>query len=314
MTTLDFEKSIQEVEEKINALRHLTSSTEINISDELRRLEEKLVRLTETAYKKLTPWQKVQVARHENRPQTSDYIQGLIQDFVPLRGDRAFGEDRAILGGIGRFNNQTVVILGQERGRDTQSRLEHNFGMAKPEGYRKAIRLMRMAEHFKVPILTFVDTSGAFPGMESEARGQAEAIAQAMNTSFGLSVPIISTIIGEGGSGGAVGIATGNIILMLEHSIYSVISPEGCASILWKDATKAPLAAQTLHLTAQDLYHLKVIDEIIPEHLGGAHRHKEETIQAVGNALARYLGSFDNMPPEIIKKQRQDKFENMTRL
>ena len=254
------------------------------------------------------------VARHESRPQTSDYIAGLIQDFVPLSGDRNFADDKAIIGGMGRFNGRTVMVIGHERGKDTQSRLEHNFGMAKPEGYRKAIRLMKMADHFKIPVLTFVDTAGAFPGMEGEERGQAEAIASAMESSFGLTVPVIATIIGEGGSGGAIAIATGNTVLMLEHSIYSVISPEGCASILWKDAKKASTAAETLHLTAQDLFKFKVVDEIIEEPLGGAHRHVRETVEAVGKVIDRYLATFDNMPPEIIKKQRQDKFLAMTRM
>ncbi len=314
MKALDFEKNIVEVEEKIDALRHLTDSSELNIADEVKRLEDKLQKQMESTYKKLTPWQKVQVARHESRPQTSDYIDGLIQDFVPLAGDRNFADDKAIIGGIGRFNGRTVMVIGHERGKDTQSRLEHNFGMAKPEGYRKAIRLMKLADHFKMPVLTFVDTAGAFPGMEGEERGQAEAIASAMDASFGLTVPVIATIIGEGGSGGAIAIATGNTVLMLENSIYSVISPEGCASILWKDAKKASTAAETLHLTAADLFKLKVIDEIIEEPLGGAHRHPAETIEAVGKAIDRYLTTFDNMPPEIIKKQRQDKFLAMTRL
>lgn len=312
MVTLDFEKDIQKVEEKIEALRHLTDSSEMNIADELKRLQEKLTKLIQATYKKLSPWQKVQVARHENRPQTSDYIKKLIQDFVPLRGDRQFGEDRAILGGIGRFNGRTVVVMGQECGEDTQSRIEHNFGMAKPEGYRKAVRLMKMAERFKIPVLTFVDTAGAFPGQESEARGQAEAIAQAMDTSLSLTVPVIATIIGEGGSGGAIGIATANAVLMLENSIYSVISPEGCAAILWKDATKAPDAANALHLTAQDLLKHKIIDEIIEEPIGGAHRYPEQTIEDVGKVIDRYLVAFDSMPPEIIKKNRQDKFMSMT--
>lgn len=314
MKTLEFEKNIREVEEKINALRHLPSTDGMNIADELKRLEAKLQKQIDQTYKNLTPWQKTQVARHENRPHMHDYVKGLIHDFVPLSGDRVYGEDKAIIGGIGCFNERTVMVIGQEKGHDTKSRLEHNFGMAKPEGYRKAIRLMKMADRFKIPVLTFVDTSGAFPGSEGESRGQAEAIAEAMEASFGLTVPIIATVIGEGGSGGAIAIATANTILMLENSVYSVISPEGCASILWKDASKAEKAAETLRLTAQDLLRLKLIDEVIAEPSGGAHRGKKETIAAVGAAIDRYLSTFDNMPPEIIKKHRQDKFMEMTRL
>ena len=313
MKSLDFEKTIREVEEKIIALHDITSSDEIDVAEELTRLETKLKKQIDLAYKKLTPWQKTQVARHEDRPHTSDYIQNLMTDFVELRGDRCFADDRAIIGGIARFNGRTVMVIGQEKGHDTPSRLEHNFGMAKPEGYRKAVRLMQMAEHFGFPILTFVDTSGAFPGVDGEARGQAETIARAMDTSLGLTVPIISTIIGEGGSGGAVALATANTILMLENSIYSVISPEGCASILWKDAAKAEQAAGALCLTAQDLLRFGLIDEIVPEPVGGAHRHPIETIEEVGKAIDRYLATFDSMPPMIIKKHRQDKFLAMTK-
>ena len=314
MKTLEFEKNIREVEEKIEGLRHLAPTDEMNIVDEIKRLEAKLKKQMETVYKKLTPWQKTQVARHEDRPHALDYIKTLITDWTPLRGDHCFGDDEAIVGGIGRFNGRTVMVIGQEKGHDTQSRLKHNFGMAKPEGYRKAIRLMQLADHFGIPVLTFVDTAGAFPGLEGEERGQAEAIAKAMDVSLGLTVPIIATVIGEGGSGGAIAIATANTVLMLENAIYSVISPEGCASILWKDSAKAPIAAETLHLTAQDLLKLKVIDEIIEEPLGGAHREPKEAIEAVGRTIDRYLSTFDNMPPEIIKKQRQDKFMGMTRL
>jgi len=313
MKSLDFEKTIREVEEKIIALHDITSSDEIDVAEELTRLETKLKKQIDLAYKKLTPWQKTQVARHEDRPHTSDYIQNLMTDFVELRGDRCFADDRAIIGGIARFNGRTVMVIGQEKGHDTPSRLEHNFGMAKPEGYRKAVRLMQMAEHFGFPILTFVDTSGAFPGVDGEARGQAETIARAMDTSLGLTVPIISTIIGEGGSGGAVALATANTILMLENSIYSVISPEGCASILWKDAAKAEQAAGALCLTAQDLLRFGLIDEIVPEPVGGAHRHPIETIEEVGKTIDRYLATFDSMPPMIIKKHRQDKFLAMTK-
>lgn len=314
MKTLEFEKNIREVEEKIEGLRHLVPSDGMNIVDEIKRLESKLKKQMEAVYKKLTPWQKTQVARHEDRPHALDYIKTLVTDWTPLRGDRCFGDDEAIVGGIGRFNGRTVMVIGQEKGHDTQSRLKHNFGMAKPEGYRKAIRLMQLAEHFGLPVLTFVDTAGAFPGLEGEERGQAEAIAKAMDVSLGLTVPVVATVIGEGGSGGAIAIATANAVLMLENAIYSVISPEGCASILWKDAAKAAVAAETLHLTAQDLLKLKIVDEVIEEPLGGAHRGPKEAIEAVGRTIDRYLSTFDNMPPEIIKKQRQDKFMTMTRL
>ncbi len=313
MKTLDFEKTIGEVEEKIEALRHLSQPDGIDIDAELTRLQTKLEKHMELAYTNLTAWQKTCVARHENRPHTLDYIRTLIKDFVQLRGDRCFGEDEAIIGGLGRFNGRTVMVLGQEKGRDTPTRVQHNFGMARPEGYRKAIRLMRMANHFQIPVLTFVDTAGAFPGVEGEARGQAQAIAQAMEDSFDLTVPIIATVIGEGGSGGAIAIATANTVMMLEHSIYSVISPEGCAAILYKDSTKAEQAANSLHLTAQDLLDMKIIDEIIPEPFGGAHRHRQEVILSVGNAIEKHLQAYDKMDGDTVRIARQQKFLNMTR-
>ena len=312
MKTLDFEKTIGEVEERIESLRHLTESNDADIDSELERLQTKLKKHMELAYLHLTPWQKTQVARHEDRPHTVDYIRLLIQDFVELKGDRCFGEDQAIIGGIGRFNGQTVMILGQEKGNDTPTRVQHNFGMAKPEGYRKAVRLMKMAEHFKLPILTFVDTAGAFPGIEGEERGQAIAIAEAMNESFNLTVPMIATVIGEGGSGGAIALASANVVLMLEHSIYSVISPEGCAAILYKDAAKAEQAATNLHLTAQDLLNLGIIDEIIPEPLGGAQRHQKEVINAVGECIQKYLDNLEKLSPEECRASRQNKFLKMT--
>lgn len=312
MKTLDFEKTIGEVEERIESLRHLTESNDADIDSELERLQNKLKKHMELAYLHLTPWQKTQVARHEDRPHTIDYIRLLIQDFVELKGDRCFGEDQAIIGGIGRFNGQTVMILGQEKGNDTPTRVQHNFGMAKPEGYRKAVRLMKMAEHFKLPILTFVDTAGAFPGIEGEERGQAIAIAEAMNESFNLTVPMIATVIGEGGSGGAIGLATANVVLMLEHSIYSVISPEGCAAILYKDAAKAEQAAANLHLTAQDLLSLGIIDEIIPEPLGGAQRHQKEVISAVGECIQKHLDNLEKLSSEECRAHRQNKFLKMT--
>ncbi|MGN1091016.1 MAG: acetyl-CoA carboxylase carboxyltransferase subunit alpha [Alphaproteobacteria bacterium] len=312
MKTLDFEKTIGEVEERIESLRHLTESNDADIDSELERLQTKLKKHMELAYLHLTPWQKTQVARHEDRPHTVDYIRLLIQDFVELKGDRCFGEDQAIIGGIGRFNGQTVMILGQEKGNDTPTRVQHNFGMAKPEGYRKAVRLMKMAEHFKLPILTFVDTAGAFPGIEGEERGQAIAIAEAMNESFNLTVPMIATVIGEGGSGGAIALASANVVLMLEHSIYSVISPEGCAAILYKDAAKAEQAATNLHLTAQDLLNLGIIDEIIPEPLGGAQRHQKEVISAVGECIQKHLDNLEKLSPEECRASRQNKFLKMT--
>ena len=313
MKSLDFEKTIVEIEEKIEAVRSLSQPEGLDIDAELTRLQTKLKKHMEAAYTNLTAWQKANVARHENRPHTVDYIRTLIKDFVQLRGDRCFGEDEAIIGGIGRFNNRTVMVIGQEKGKDTPTRVRHNFGMAKPEGYRKAIRLMRMAEHFQIPVLTFVDTAGAFPGVEGEERGQAEAIAKAMEESFGLTVPVIATIIGEGGSGGAIAIATANTVLMLEHSIYSVISPEGCAAILYKNAAKAEQAANSLRLTAQDLLDLKIIDEIINEPFGGAHRHSSEVIQAVGKSIENHLQAYDEMDPNTIRITRQQKFLNMTR-
>ena len=311
---LDFEKNIVEIEAKIEGLKLLAKDEDVDIAHEVNRLQQKLEKQVKQSYANLTPWQKSQVARHPDRPHCLDYVHALIEDFTPLCGDRAFADDEAMIGGIGRFKNISVVVLGQEKGHDLETRMKHNFGMAKPEGYRKAQRLMDMADKFNMPVLAFVDTAGAYPGVEAEARGQAEAIASAMDASFGLTVPVIATIIGEGGSGGAIAIATGNTVLMLDNSIYSVISPEGCASILWKDAKKASTAAETLHLTAADLFKFKVIDEIIEEPLGGAHRHPAETIEAVGKVIDRYLTTFDNMPPEIIKKQRQDKFLAMTRL
>lgn len=313
MKTLDFEKNIKEIEDKINALRSLSQPEGLDIDAELTKLQAKLQKHMEAAYSNLTAWQKANVARHENRPHTVDYIRTLIKDFVQLRGDRCFAEDEAIIGGIGRFNGRTVMIIGQEKGKDTATRVRHNFGMAKPEGYRKAIRLMRMAEHFQIPVLTFVDTAGAFPGIEGEERGQAEAIAKAMEESFDLTVPVIATIIGEGGSGGAIAIATANTVMMLEHSIYSVISPEGCAAILYKDAAKAEQAANSLRLTAQDLLDLKIIDEIIAEPFGGAHRHRLEVIQAVGKSIEKHLQAYDKMDANTIRIARRQKFLNMTR-
>ena len=287
---LDFEKPIAELEGKIEELRRMSEPDGINIADEVARLTTVADKQLRTTYSRLTPWQKTQVARHPDRPKAQDYIDGLITDFTPLAGDRAFADDAAVLGGIGRFNDQPVMVLGTEKGVDTESRVKHNFGMARPEGYRKARRLVELAGRFGLPVLTFVDTSGAFPGIDAEARGQAEAIARSIEACLQAPVPIVATIIGEGGSGGAIALATGDRILMLEHAVYSVISPEGCASILWRDAAQAPVAAEALHLTAEDLLRLKLIDQIVPEPLGGAQRDKSSTLQSVSAAVQEALG------------------------
>ena len=305
---LEFEKPIAELEGKIEELRHLSGNGDVNIVEEVSKLQSKVDKLLTQTYAKLTPWQKTQVARHSDRPHTGDYISALITEFTPLAGDRTFGEDEAIIGGLGRFRGRSVVIMGQEKGKDTESRVRHNFGMAKPEGYRKAQRLMDLAERFSLPVLTLVDTSGAYPGVDAEARGQSEAIARSIEKCLALRVPLITTIIGEGGSGGAIAIAAANSILMLEHSIYSVISPEGCASILWRDGAKAKDAAEALRLTAQDLLELKVIDSIVSEPIGGAHRNRAAVLEAVGDAIEGALGSFDGMDGGAIRTRRREKF------
>ena len=305
---LEFERPIAELEGKIEELRHLSTTGELNIADEVGRLETSANRLLRQTYARLTPWQKVQVARHPERPHCLDYVAGLITDFVPLAGDRAFGEDAAIVGGLGRFRGQSVVVLGTEKGADTEARLKHNFGMARPEGYRKARRLMRLAERFGLPVLTFVDTAGAYPGVDAEARGQAEAIARAIETCLDIKVPVVAAIIGEGGSGGAIALAAGNAVLMLEHSIYSVISPEGCASILWRDAEHAQEAAEALRLTAQDLQRLGVIDRIVPEPLGGAHRAPKEAVGQLGETLDEALRPLIAVDGGALRLQRREKF------
>jgi acetyl-CoA carboxylase carboxyl transferase subunit alpha len=308
---LDFEKPIAELEGKIEELRHLSDDGEINIAEEVAKLQSKADRLLRQSYARLTAWQKTQVARHPDRPRFSDYLANLIEDFAPLAGDRLFAEDRAIIGGIGRFRGFSAVIMGQEKGADTTSRVKHNFGMARPEGYRKAQRLMRLAERFGLPVLSLVDTSGAYPGVGAEERGQAEAIARCLEISVGLPVPMISVIIGEGGSGGAIAIATANRVLMLEHSVYSVISPEGCASILWRSGEQAQDAAEALKLTAQDLFKLGVIDEIVPEPLGGAQRGRSEAIAAVGDAIERNLAELCRYDGATLRQSRRDKFLQM---
>ena len=306
---LDFEAPIAELEGKIAELRALAQGdASKSIADDVKSLEGKAAKILSDLYANLTPWQKTQVARHEDRPHALAYIDALITDFVPLAGDRKFSEDEAIVGGLGRFQGQGVIVIGQEKGSDTQSRLKHNWGMAKPEGYRKAVRLMEMADRFGLPVITLVDTSGAYPGVDAEERGQAEAIARSTECCLSLGVPLISVIIGEGGSGGAIAIATGNSVLMLEHAIYSVISPEGAASILWRDPARAKDAAAALKITAQDLKKLGVIDEIVPEPQGGAHRMPAKAISNVSDVLARSLKSFSNVSGDVLKTQRREKF------
>ena len=310
---LEFEKPIAELEGKIEELRHLSGSSSLNIADEVARLQQKVERQIRQTYAKLTPWQKVQVARHPERPHAVDYISALVEDWTPLAGDRLFGEDLAILGGIGRIDGRSCVILGQERGHDTESRVRHNFGMARPEGYRKAQRLMNLANRFRLPVVALIDTSGAYPGIDAEARGQAEAIARAIETCLAIRVPFVSVVIGEGGSGGAVAIGAANRVLMLEYAIYSVISPEGCASILWRTRENAPDAAEALKLTAQDLFKLGVIDEIIDEPLGAAHRERAATISKVGRAIASHLRDLTQLDGDILRTRRREKFLEMGR-
>jgi acetyl-CoA carboxylase carboxyl transferase subunit alpha len=306
---LDFEKPVAELEAKIAELQALaTDGSAVSIEDEVDRLKVRADEALAELYGHLTPWQKTLVARHPNRPHFSDYVQALITDFTPLAGDRSFGEDAAILGGFGRFRGQPVLIMGQERGSDTESRIRHNFGMAKPEGYRKAVRLMELADRFDTPVLTLVDTAGAYPGIGAEERGQAEAIARSTDACLALGVPNVAVVIGEGGSGGAIAIATANRVYMLQHAIYSVISPEGAASILWRDSTRAPEAASNLKVTAQDLEKLGVIDGIIPEPVGGAHRDASATFAAVGEVLANALDDLAGRSRDQIRQERRAKF------
>src|SRR5271170_3857449 len=305
---LDFEKPIAELEGKIEELRRMSHPDGINIAEEVARLSEKVDRQLRATYAKLTPWQKVQVARHPDRPKAKDYIAGLIAEFTPLAGDRSFADDAAVLGGLGRFRGRSVVVLGTEKGADTDGRVAHNFGMARPEGYRKARRLIELAGRFGLPVLTFVDTAGAYPGIDAEARGQAEAIARSIEACLEAPVPIVATVIGEGGSGGAIALATGNRVLMLEHAIYSVISPEGCASILWRDSAQAAQAAEALKLTAADLKSLRLVDEVILEPLGGAHRDAQAAIASVSTAIAEHLRPLLGLDPAALKTQRREKF------
>jgi acetyl-CoA carboxylase carboxyl transferase subunit alpha len=310
---LDFEKPIAELESKIDELRKMSETDGINIADEVARLTEKADRQLRATYARLTPWQKTQVARHPERPKADACIAALITEYTPLAGDRAFADDAAVLGGLGRFRGRSVVVLGTEKGSDTETRVAHNFGMARPEGYRKARRLIELAGRFGLPVLTFVDTSGAFPGIEAEARGQAEAIARSIEACLEAPVPVVATIIGEGGSGGAIALAAGDAVLMMEHAIYSVISPEGCAAILWKDAAQAPAAAEALRLTAGDLKRMKLIDTVIAEPLGGAHRDPAAALATLGEAVQAALTPLLALEPAALKAQRRHKFIEMGR-
>lgn len=308
-TYLDFEKPILELENKIVELKALYKDGKgPQIADEITKLEQKAKTLLIDTYNKLTPWQKTLVARHPERPHCLEFVGSLIEDFTPLAGDRYFAEDEAIVAGVGRFRGRPVMIMGHEKGSDTESRLKHNFGMAKPEGYRKAVRLMEMADRFNIPVITFVDTPGAYPGIGAEERGQAEAIARSTDCCLKLGVPIIAVVVGEGGSGGAIAIATANRILMLEHAIYSVISPEGAASIIWRDANKKEEAATNMKITAQDLDQLGVIDVIVKEPVGGAHRDRNSVIISTGNAIAHALAEFDGKTPADVRNQRHERF------
>ena len=310
---LDFEKPVQDLELKILELKKLAENGEaVDVADEITRLEKRSRDALRDLYKALTPWQKVQVARHSDRPHCVDYIKGLFNDFTPLAGDRNFGEDQAIVGGFARFRGEPVAIIGQEKGSDTTSRLRHNFGSVRPEGYRKAVRLMELADRFMIPLLTLVDTAGAYPGVGAEERGQAEAIARSTSACLALKVPSISVVIGEGGSGGAIAIATANRVYMLEHAIYSVISPEGAASILWRDTTRSKDAATNMKITAQDLLELKIIDAIIPEPMGGAQRAPETVIAATGDLIAKTMKEFAGANTDF-REQRREKYLAMGR-
>src|SRR5215468_10338800 len=311
---LDFEKPVAELEAKIEELRAIQASGNgVAIGDEIVRLEAKALQALEDLYAELTPWQKTQVARHPERPHCLDYIGALLTDFTPLAGDRKFGEDEAIIGGFGRFRGESVCVIGQEKGAATESRLRHNFGMARPEGYRKAVRLMEMADRFEIPVIALIDTAGAYPGIGAEERGQAEAIARSTQTCLELGVPNVAVILGEGGSGGAIAIATANRVIMLEHAIYSVISPEGAASILWRDTAKAQEAATNMKITAQDMVRFGVIDSVVPEPTGGAHREPQAAITMTGEAIATAFAELQGLDREAVRKQRREKFLSMGR-
>jgi acetyl-CoA carboxylase carboxyl transferase subunit alpha len=308
---LDFEQPILDLENKIEELQRIEAES-LDLQDEVARLKGKLDKHLETIYGNLTPWQTVQVARHHARPKCSDYIAALIEQFTPLAGDRCYGDDKAIIAGLGRFDGVSVMVIGQERGRNLDERIAHNFGMAHPEGYRKAMRLMNLAERFGIPVLTFIDTPGAYPGIGAEERGQAEAIARCIELSLSLSVPVIALVTGEGGSGGAIALACADRILMMQHAVYSVISPEGCASILWRTAEQAPVAAEALKITAKHLKDFGFIDTIIPEPLGGAHRHPQQTFAAARHVLRQHLVEVMKTPTTQRRFKRQQKFLAMT--
>lgn len=310
---LDFEKPIAELQSRIDELRDTGAEGGVDIAAEVSRLQAKSDKLLKDTFARLTPWQKTQVARHPERPHFKDYVAGLFDEWMPLAGDRAFGDDQAILGGFATFRGRRILVLGHEKGDDTASRLRHNFGMGKPEGYRKAIRLMELADRFALPVVTLVDTSGAFPGIQAEERGQAEAIARSTETCLSLGVPLVSAIVGEGGSGGAVALASGNRVLMFEHAVYSVISPEGCASILWRTADKASDAAEAMKVTAQDLQALGVADTIVPEPLGGAHRDPARAIASLGDAIDHALGDLMPLDAAALRQARGAKFLAMGR-
>ena len=311
---LDFEKPVAELEAKVEELRAMgEAGNAVAISEEINRLESKAAQALQELYSELTPWQKTQVARHPQRPHCLDYIAGLVSDFIALAGDRKFGDDPAIVGGFGRFRGESVCIIGHEKGSDTESRLKHNFGMARPEGYRKAVRLMDMADRFSIPVISLVDTAGAYPGIGAEERGQAEAIARSTETCLSLGVPNVAVILGEGGSGGAIAIAAANRVLMLEHAIYSVISPEGAASILWRDTAKAQEAATNMKITAEDMVRFGVIDSVVPEPTGGAHRDPQAAIAATGEAIATALTELQGLDRETVRKLRREKFLTMGR-
>ena len=305
---LEFEKPIAVLEGKIEELRHMSSDMNINITDEVGDLQRKLKREIKTAYSSLGPWDKVQIARHPDRPKTLSIVDQLFTEFTPLAGDRSYAEDHAVIGGLARFRGEPVMIMGTEKGRSTDERIKRNFGMARPEGYRKARRLMEMAGRFGLPVISFVDTAGAYPGMGAEERGQAEAIARSIEACLNLPSPMVAAIIGEGGSGGAIALATGNKVVMYEHAVYSVISPEGCASILWRSADHAKVAAEALRLTAQDMATLGVVDAVVPEPLGAAHREPHEAIESLGDTIADQLKSMSGLSAAELIQQRQDKY------
>lgn len=305
---LDFEKPIAELDSRIADLRQTADTGGVDIDADVARLEAKASKLLRDTYAKLTPWQKTQIARHPERPHFKHYVEGLLDDFVPLAGDRAFADDKAIIGGLGMLGGRRVMIIGHEKGNDTATRIKHNFGMGKPEGYRKAIRLMELADRFRIPVVTLVDTSGAFPGVQAEERGQAEAIARSTEKCLELGVPMVAAVVGEGGSGGAVALAAANRVLMFEHAVYAVISPEGCASILWRTAEKASDAADAMRITAQHLKALGVADRIVPEPVGGAHRGPAQAISALGTAIGEELDSLAGLSPDELRKHRRQKF------